>query len=324
MRVPIKTNSPLIENFRNKINFKKGVIPIVGLVLVLLIGFYIFQKVPSREEKEIKTNIESIQYKIDEAQNASDSEANNLLQEAWTQVLSLGDATEAQVLKETIKTKLNEINKLEIIEDPEIVKSTSDLKELASLSGTDLLFTEPNTLSILKRNVWTEKKIDPPSFRFNPTVFTSYFSNLYLLDKDTCEIAKYSHLSGTSWGSGKKWLDDKSHCQGPKSIAVDGSLYILNSDNTITVHHSGQYVRTISLDIFPKIENITKIKTKINVPYLYLLEPKTNRVVVIDKEGDILKQFQSEEFNNLTDFDISSGGKTIYLLNKDVIYKITI
>ncbi|MBU3942845.1 hypothetical protein KKA24_02585 [Patescibacteria group bacterium] len=335
LRVPVKTSSPMIERFRNKINFKKGILPIIGFIIILSIGFYFFKATPNKQEKEIKISIEEIQGKISEGQNLlifnNEKDANNIFQEAWSQVLTLNDLPEALTLKETIKKELNKINKIEIIENPEIVAEVNSKlaqgeleKELAFLSNTDLVFQEPSQLYILKNKIWIERTIDPPSFKFNPTIFASYFSNLYLLDRDNCEVAKYSHLSGMSWGEGKQWLQDKSHCSTPKSLAVDGSLYILNSDNSIAIHHSGQYQKTLTLDIFPKVENITEIKTKVNVPYLYLLEPINNRLIIIDKDGKTIKQFQSDDFNNLIDFDISPSGKTIYLLNENLIYKKTL
>ncbi len=334
LRVPIKTSSPMIERFRNKINFKKGILPVIGFIIILLIGFYFFKATPSKQEKEIKISIEEIQGKINKGQNLlisnNENSANSIFQEAWNQVLVLNDLPEAFALKEIIEKELNKINKIEVIENPEIITEVenkddlSKIKELSSLAGTDLIFREPSQLYILKNKIWVEIIIDPPSFKFNPTIFASYFSNLYLLDKDNCEVAKYSHLSGMSWGEGKEWLQDKSQCSTPKSIAVDGSLYVLNFDNSIAVHHSGQYQKTITLNIFPKIENITEIKTKVNVPYLYLLEPANNRLIIIDKDGKIVKQFQSDKFNNLINFDISPSGKTIYLLNENLIYKKTL
>jgi ERCC4-related helicase len=43
---------------------------------------------------------------------------------------------------------------------------------------------------------------------------------------------------------------------------------------------------------------------------------------VTDKQGNIIKQFQNEKFNNLVHFSVSENGKEIYLLNNLQIYKI--
>ncbi len=105
-------------------------------------------------------------------------------------------------------------------------------------------------------------------------------------------------------------------------MTIDGSVWILNQDNSISRYHSGSYQEPITLDFFPFPENITKIKTESSIPYFYLLEPVKKRVIITDKTGKIIKQFQSEKFDNLKDFDISKDGKTIYLLNNSEVYKV--
>jgi len=42
------------------------------------------------------------------------------------------------------------------------------------------------------------------------------------------------------------------------------------------------------------------------------------------KHGELVRQYQSEKFNNLLDFTVSQNGKIIYLLNAANVYKITV
>ena len=156
---------------------------------------------------------------------------------------------------------------------------------------------------------------------FNSDLSASYLSNIYFLDKKTCKIIKYPYLGESNWGEPKIWKEMDENCSLPKSMAVDGSIWILNKDNSISRYYAGSFQEKIELDFFPFPENITKIEVKPNLPYLYLLEPVKNRVVITDKKGKIVKQFQSEKFDNLKDFAISENG-TIYLLNDSKVYKI--
>ena len=324
IKVSIKKSSPFIEKFRNQIDIKKRVLPIIALLLVLFIGFYFFKGNP--EKKELKVLIGEIQRKVDEAENLlildNEDDANSLFQQAWEEIAVIKETPEVLLLKDSIKQNLNKINKIEYIDNPEIavdLKDKSEIekaKSLALVSGTNLIFLDK--LYIFK-STWLEKDIE---IDFTPNDFSSYFSNLYFLNG--CEIIKYSHLSETDWGSGKKWLNDKTDCSGPKSLTVDESVFILNSNNSISVYYSGTHKKTINLSIFPEIKDISLIRTKVDVPYLYLLEPVNNRLIVIDKEGNMIKQFQSDRFDNLTNFDVSPSGKTMYLLNSDTIYKISL
>ena len=107
-------------------------------------------------------------------------------------------------------------------------------------------------------------------------------------------------------------------------MAIDGSIWILNKSNTIDRYHQGVFAETISLAIFPIPKNITLLKTAASIPYLYLVEPSQKRIIVLDKTGIIIKQFQSNRFDNLKDIAISQDGKTIWVLNEKTIYQLSI
>ena len=308
-RIKIPDTGPIIEKFRPKAEIKKKLILIAVLILILLFGFLIFKKAGEIKESGVKKSLSEIQEKINQAENflifKNDEQANALLKEVWEEISLLSEKetslkSDILSIKQSIEEKLIELNKLETIENPELVNEP-----------------DPNLFSFPSSSV-----VDPPSFEFSFDISASYLSNLYFLDKKTCEIIKYSRLGNLNWGSAKKWIKDKGPCSNPKSMTVDGSVWILNGDNSILRYYSGFFEESIVLDFFPFLENITQIRTKKDIPYLYLLEPVKNRVVVIDKTGKIIKQFQSDKFDNLKDIDISEDGKTIYLLNDSKVYKI--
>ena len=308
-RIKIPATGPMIERFRPGTKIKKKLILITLSILVLVSGFLIFKKAGEIKEEGVKKTLFEIQEKVNQAENflifKDDEQANALLKEALEEISLFAEKenslkSEALSLKGLIEEKLKELNNLEIIENPELVDKP-----------------DPNLFSSPSSSV-----LDPPSFEFSFDISASYFSNLYFLDKETCEIVKYSSLGALDWGSAKKWMKNKGPCSNPKSMTVDGSVWILNGDNSILRYYSGFFEESIVLDLFPFLENITQIKTKANIPYLYLLEPVKNRVIVINKKGKIIKQFQSEKFNNLKDLDISQDGKRIYLLNDSEVYKI--
>ena len=104
-------------------------------------------------------------------------------------------------------------------------------------------------------------------------------------------------------------------------MAVDGSIWLL-ADKFIEEYYLGQLSQTILPDLFPEVKNLTKIFTSPSHSYLYVLEPANKRLIVFDKSGKIISQYQSEKFNNLLDFSVSQDKKTIYLLNNLKIYQI--
>ena len=80
----------------------------------------------------------------------------------------------------------------------------------------------------------------------------------------------------------------------------------------------------MELEIFPSPKAFSKIFVSLQLPYLYILEPSQNRIVILNKSGQIIKQFQSEKFDSILDFAVSENGREILILNSQRIYKIEI
>ncbi len=185
-----------------------------------------------------------------------------------------------------------------------------------------MFFSKPNQLVNFKAGYFQEPfSLDPPYSDFNFNDFSSFQSNLYFLDKKSGTIIKYPYLGGNQWGSSQSWLGNKKATDA-KSMAVDGSVWILNKNNSVEKYYAGSLQRTLELEIFPYPQNFSKIFTSSQLIYLYLLEPAQKRIVILNKSGQVVKQFQSEKFDNLLDFSVSEDGKTIFLLNGLKVYKI--
>jgi len=129
---------------------------------------------------------------------------------------------------------------------------------------------------------------------------------------------KYSFPSGKF----SLWLDSSTQKTLPvKSFAIDGDIWILTKDNQIFRYYQGKYQEALDVFIWPPVKNLTKIFTSPQLPYLYLLEPEQKRIIVLSKKGEVVKQFQSEKFDQLLDFTVSPDGK-IYLLNNSKLYQL--
>ena len=103
-------------------------------------------------------------------------------------------------------------------------------------------------------------------------------------------------------------------------MATNGNVWILNKDNSVSRYFGGDFKETLNLLLFPYPKELSKIASQADS--LYLLEPVQNRVIILAKTGEILKQFQSEKFDTLKDFALSKDGKTIWLLNGSKVYRI--
>ena len=195
-----------------------------------------------------------------------------------------------------------------------------------SLDDVILFFSKPDKIATFKNGQFGDSlslKQPYPDFSFSN--FSSFQSGLYFLDSEKGEIIKYTAPLEKGKDSPQLWLNSQTKkATGSKSMAIDGSIWILKENNNISLYYAGQYQKDLTLDFFPYPKKLYKIIALPNLPYLYILEPIQNRIIILDKTGKIIKQFQSEKFDNLKDFAVSDNGKTIYLLNGLKVYRIQI
>lgn len=198
---------------------------------------------------------------------------------------------------------------------------------LAAVSDNAILFfSKPGKITFFKEDGFGESFfLKLPYSDFNFVGLSSYQRNIYFLDKEKGEIIKYLWPLNNGKESPQFWLNPQTKkATDSKSMAIDGSIWILNENNTISRYHNNQYQADLIFDIFPFPKRFYKILTLSHLSYLYILEPIQNRIIILEKTGEIFKQFQVKKFENLKDFTISEDGKTIYLLNHQAVYQINL
>ncbi|MCX6764330.1 MAG: hypothetical protein NTU58_01340 [Candidatus Nealsonbacteria bacterium] len=200
----------------------------------------------------------------------------------------------------------------DFVEIPETVKLGAILKDFP------ILLSNNNKLIYLnKKEKIAPQTIENPYPDFNFIDFAIFGSNLYFLESNKKEIIKFSFKESENKISGEAWLspETKKPANAPLSMAIDGSLWLLNENQTISKYYKGEAQEDINLDFFPYIEKPAKIFTQAEFSYLYILTQAQNRIVVLDKKGVLLKQYKFDDLNDIKDFIISKDEKTAYLIN---------
>ena len=186
-----------------------------------------------------------------------------------------------------------------------------------------LFFTKPNQVTILKDDKFFTIFIPLPYPDSDFSDIACYQNNIYFLDKKLGQVIWYLLLKpGENYKIGEPTLLLEKAILA-NSISFDGDLWILEKDS-ILKYKKGELKEEIKPDIFPEIQNLSKIFTNPSTSYLFILEPDQKRILIFEKSGKIFKQFQSEKFDNLLDFSISKDGKKIFLLNGQTIYQLNL
>ena len=187
----------------------------------------------------------------------------------------------------------------------------------AATAGNQIIFfSEAMSAFLFDSSAETLKPIAVNISGGNKIIGLTFFKTwLYLLDASNGQIYRYTKTD-EGFGSASNWLKDKEPgLAQAKSLAVDGSVYILFGDGRILKFENGKNVE-FKLDVIdPPFIAPTRIKTDEASKYLYVLDPPARRLAVFDKNGRLVSQYISENFDDLKDFLVFENEKEIYFLN---------
>jgi len=359
---------------------KKSLLSLVFLVLILSAGFFLFRDERNISAKEAQSALEvakSLNLQADDALRLKNEErTNTLLQTAWRRILPFVDSdapsvSEIVLLKEEIEQKLARLNKIEIIENPELVfevqqqesnvaptrmllvdkniylynpfssqlyvyglldrssrifQTSRNITQGIFVSDTIALYGEPETLlTLVEDGTWSgQHTLAGTPEGFIPQAIKGFGDNVYILDSGNGNILRYENPLSTN-AQPILWIDPASRetATDAVSFAIDGQIWLMKQGGKIERYFKGTYRESIDLNIFPVLQNPTRLSTNGDNPYLYILDPSEQRVVLITKFGDIVTQYKSPSFNNLLDIAVSKDGRLLYLLNDTKVYRIS-
>jgi len=204
-----------------------------------------------------------------------------------------------------------------VILDPEKEEDTSyklPLEEGVALSSSNglMLFSPPNTLAFIeKEDSISTKKINLLEENQEFVSLSSFLGTPYFLDSQG-RIIRYSGKEPTEWIKEQEELIEEGI-----SIAIDGSIFALTSENKIYRYHKGEKKESVNYSIFPSPKAKTKVYTSPEEP-LFLLESEEKRITILNKNGEIVTQLFNEEFKNLKDIALTEEEKIYLLLGKEV------
>jgi len=184
------------------------------------------------------------------------------------------------------------------------------------------LFTKPDQLSIFDGNQ-VKQKVSLELLSQNVFISLSSFNDsLYFLEKDTGRVVQYKQPLSENIVQSSYWIKTKEKKPiGAESISVTGLVYILTNDNSIWRYRDGVLNNVIELSVFPFPKNLTKLVYSPSLAGFAILESSQERVILINTQGVLIKQFKSKKFINLKDVVFSQDGKSLYILSGSEVYK---
>jgi F0F1-type ATP synthase membrane subunit b/b' len=149
--------------------------------------------------------------------------------------------------------------------------------------------------------------------------FQTFAGNLYLLTDKTI----WQHLATESgFGVKKRWLKDEIDFSLAVSMAIDGSIWVLQTDGTIVKLTRGQKDPFGLAGLDKAFTQPQLIFTDDNCQNLYILDKGNRRVVVLEKSGEYHSQYMWEGIKDIDGLVVSEKEGKVFLWQGNQIYEI--
>ena len=183
----------------------------------------------------------------------------------------------------------------------------------------DLVKINPANSEITKESIAYH-----PNYKSSADAET-YADNLYILDSQSNQIYKHIGNKG-KLGKGDLWIKDNTNVSNSTCIAIDTNIYIGNNDGSLIKMYAGKKTPLELKDIDPKISKIDKIYTDKSIKEIYILDSSSKRIIIIDKDGNLLKQYYLPTLKQINNFAVDGASKKLYIAseNKIIILNISL
>lgn len=150
-----------------------------------------------------------------------------------------------------------------------------------------------------------------------------YNRKLYIIDSVNKQIYKHNQTQ-TGYDKGSVWTKNNfEELTLGRSITIDGDVYVLTATG-VKKFYTGEEQVFVIAGLDPGLTAPSFITTNSNLKDLYILEPMTKRVIIINKDGVFKQQYTATVWQNPTSMVVEDDGKTVYILDNNKIYKFEI
>ncbi|MCW1929790.1 MAG: hypothetical protein KIH62_000570, partial [Candidatus Kerfeldbacteria bacterium] len=151
-----------------------------------------------------------------------------------------------------------------------------------------------------------------------------FANRLYTLDTQHGQIYRHTKNAELSFATGTEWITDNTDVRSAASFAIDGSIYVLNTNGEILKFNAGEKENWSVVQIDPALASGVKIVTDENTTHIYILDSANSRIVVFGKDGSLVNQYQSTTFAQAKDLLVDEVKKIMYVLSENSVYTVNI
>jgi hypothetical protein len=211
------------------------------------------------------------------------------------------------------------------IERVESPLEASETLRLGAQFGQSVLFSDgQDGFFDLTKTTNRTRSLSFTSVNVDRTIqaLATFQSRAYLLDSQNNQIFRYQ-LGASGFGVGVAWIqDENTNLAQAVSLAVDGSLYLLDSNGNIRRFTQGR-LDDFALDpVDPPLTSGTKVWTDEEADRIYLIDAASKRLILYSKSGQFQVQYTSPAFSELRDVAVDEAGNRAYVLCGNSVFSL--
>lgn len=208
--------------------------------------------------------------------------------------------------------------KSKVVSDIDFKKESSNLG-FPTVSDDSLYYlSEDKIVAVTGKKIDTYKVLGDEFASDSPIAI--YNNRLYLLDKINGQIYKYAK-SGNTFSARAAWLKTDDNFSSVSDMQIDGKITLADTNSGPKRFFKNEDEKTIRT---PKINpDFRADQLILGETNLYFLDALNKRIVILDNNGDLIKQYRLVK-DNIQDFSVDEANKNIYILSDSIIYKFSI
>ncbi len=208
--------------------------------------------------------------------------------------------------------KITNSSTKETFDFPQIYGSIIDAVAMQDLNMIILRTTKNDIISFVPLNA--------TKFSYNNITFPSglsidymatYLTYLYFFDSNGDDIYRYPRATG-GFGAAVDWLTDGSTFSAPRSVDIDGSIYLVDADGNIQTFFNHKKTSPLSApNLSPELVADALFTQSEEAP-LFILDRSSERIIALSKKtSDVIVNVTNEDFSRLKTFTVNERLSTI-------------
>ncbi len=216
---------------------------------------------------------------------------------------------------ETQQTRSVPLSGLNAVTD--IIASEDTLYMLAEdgVYSVDLSVDEP-TASLV---------IDDADSLTQAQIINAFATFVYVLNPQTRSLYRFSE-SGGAFGDPSQWLQSPLGVSFDSvvSMAIDGDVWIGTNTGQVKQFASGSDQEFAIAGISTPLSSMTQLTTSPDLQSLYILDSEENRLLVVTKDGQFLKEYKTVTLGGVSAIIPSEELGKIFAVSGSSVYEITL